>query len=83
MATWNLRAFGGLSDKWVAGEGDSPKRDLSGLRAIGEIVARFDVVALQEVRGNPRALRHLLAWLNRHRSRASAPDPPIALLAHL
>jgi endonuclease/exonuclease/phosphatase family metal-dependent hydrolase len=65
VATWNLRAFGGLTDKWVAADDDSPKRDLAGLRAIGQIVARFDVVALQEVRGNLRALRHLLAWLNR------------------
>ncbi|MEX2621927.1 MAG: endonuclease/exonuclease/phosphatase family protein [Egibacteraceae bacterium] len=65
VATWNLRAFGGLTDKWVAGDDDSPKRDLAGLRAVGQIVSRFDVVALQEVRGNLRALRHLLAWLNR------------------
>jgi endonuclease/exonuclease/phosphatase family metal-dependent hydrolase len=65
VATWNLRAFGGLTDKWVAGELDRPKRDLAGLRAIGEIVSRFDVVALQEVRGDLRALRHLLDWLNR------------------
>ncbi len=65
VATWNLRAFGGLTDRWVATGDDSPKRDLAGLRAIGEIVARFDVIALQEVRGNLRALRHLLAWLNR------------------
>lgn len=66
VATWNLRAFGGLTDAWVAAAGDSPKRDLAGLRAIAHIVSRFDVVALQEVRGNLRALRHLLRWLNRH-----------------
>jgi endonuclease/exonuclease/phosphatase family metal-dependent hydrolase len=65
VATWNLRAFGGLTDKWVAAGDDSPKRDLTGMRAIGELVSRFDVIALQEVRGNLRALRHLLAWLNR------------------
>lgn len=64
VATWNLRAFGGLTHAWVAGDRDSPKRDLAGLRAIAEIVSRFDVVALQEVRGNLRALRNLLAWLN-------------------
>ena len=65
VGTWNLRAFGGLTDKWVAGGHDSPKRDLTGLWTIGQIVSRFDVVALQEVRGNLRALRRLLAWLNR------------------
>src|SRR5690606_5482633 len=65
IATWNLRAFGGLTDKWVAEPSDQPKRDLAGLRAIAEIISRFDVIALQEVRGNLRALRHALAWLNR------------------
>jgi endonuclease/exonuclease/phosphatase family metal-dependent hydrolase len=65
IASWNLRAFGGLTEKWVAGDDDSPKRDLAGLRAIGQIVSRFDVIALQEVRGDLRALRRLLAWLNR------------------
>lgn len=65
IATWNVRAFGGLTDRWVARQGDSPARDLTGLRAIGQIVSRFDVIALQEVRGDLRALRHLLDWLNR------------------
>lgn len=65
IASWNLRAFGGLTDRWVASSEDSPKRDLTGLLAIAEIVSRFDVIALQEVRGNLRALRHLLSWLNR------------------
>ena len=46
IATWNLRAFGGLTDRWVSTDDDSLKRDLTGLRAIGEIVARFDVIAL-------------------------------------
>ena len=65
IATWNLRAFGGLTDRWVSSQTDRPKRDLAALRAIGQIVSRFDVVALQEVRGDIRALRHLLKWLNR------------------
>jgi endonuclease/exonuclease/phosphatase family metal-dependent hydrolase len=66
IGTWNLRAFGGLTDRWIADGDDSPKRDLTGLRAIAQVVSRFDVVALQEVRGNLRALRHMLKWLNRH-----------------
>lgn len=65
VATWNLRAFGGLTDKWTACKNDTPKRDLTGLLAIGHIITRFDVVALQEVRGNLRSLRHLMKWLNR------------------
>lgn len=68
IGTWNLRHFGGLTSKWVAGPNDSPKRDLHSIRCIAEILSRFDVVALQEVRGNLRALRHTLKILN-------DPDP--------
>lgn len=64
LATWNLRAFGDLTDRWRSTGDDSPKRDLLAVRAIAEIVSRFDVVALQEVRGNLRSLRHLLKVLN-------------------
>ena len=49
IATWNIRAFGSLTRKWTAGSNDSPKRDLRAMRTICEIVARFDVVAVQEV----------------------------------
>ena len=63
VATWNLRAFASLARVWTAGPKDTPKRDLRGLLAIGEIVRRFDVVALQEVKGDLRALRDLLRWL--------------------
>jgi endonuclease/exonuclease/phosphatase family metal-dependent hydrolase len=63
VATWNIRAFGDLTDKWEAEEGDSPKRDLQSLLLIDEIVKRFDVVAIQEVKGNIKALRHLLKRL--------------------
>jgi endonuclease/exonuclease/phosphatase family metal-dependent hydrolase len=63
IATWNLRAFGGLTEKWVSEEGDSPKRDLQSVHVIAEILRRFDVIALQEVRGNLKALRHTLKLL--------------------
>jgi hypothetical protein len=63
IATWNLRAFPSLTRKWTAEDGDSPKRDLRGLWAIGEIIRRFDIVALQEVKGDLRALRDLVKWL--------------------
>lgn len=63
VATWNLRAFASLNRVWTAGSKDTPKRDLRGLRAIGEILRRFDVIALQEVKGDLRALRDLLRWL--------------------
>ncbi|MGA7673152.1 MAG: endonuclease/exonuclease/phosphatase family protein [Nitrolancea sp.] len=64
IATWNLRAFGGLTESWAAAEHDSPKRDLHALRAIAEIVSRFDVIAIQEVKGDLKALRHILKALN-------------------
>lgn len=63
IATWNLRAFASLTRRWTAGPDDSPKRDLRGLLAIGEIIRRFDVVVVQEVKGDLRALRDLLRWL--------------------
>lgn len=63
VATWNIRAFGSLTRSWTALNDDSPKRDLRGLRAIIEIVSRFDVVAIQEVVGDLRALRDMMEFL--------------------
>ncbi|MCB1800474.1 MAG: endonuclease/exonuclease/phosphatase family protein [Gammaproteobacteria bacterium] len=65
IATWNIRAFASLTREWTAGSSDSPKRDPRGLLAIGEIIRRFDVVALQEIKGDLRALRDLVKWLGR------------------
>jgi len=63
VATWNLKDFGSLTEKWTAEGRDSPKRDFRALWAIAEIVTRFDIVALQEVCGNLRALRTLMKTL--------------------
>jgi exonuclease III len=63
VSTWNLRAFGGLTDKWRSEEGDEPVRDVFDVRCIAEVVSRFDVVAIQEVRGNLTALQTLQAAL--------------------
>jgi endonuclease/exonuclease/phosphatase family metal-dependent hydrolase len=63
IATWNIRAFGGLTEKWVSQDSDSPKRDLQSIRSIAEIIRHFDVIALQEVRGDLKALRHTLKAL--------------------
>lgn len=63
VATWNLKAFASLTEKWTAKQADSPKRDWRGLWAITEIISRFDVVALQEVKGNLKALRTMLKTL--------------------
>ena len=63
VATWNVRAFGDLTEEWESTEEDTPKRDLHSLLSIAEIISRFDVVALQEARENLKALRHLLKVL--------------------
>ncbi len=63
VATWNIRAFGDLSDSWERGTKDSPKRNLADALAIAEILSRFDVIAIQEARANLRALRHVLKAL--------------------
>ncbi len=63
IATWNIRSFSSLTRKWTATGNDSPKRDLRGLRAIIDILSRFDVIAIQEVKGNLRALRDTMSFL--------------------
>jgi endonuclease/exonuclease/phosphatase family metal-dependent hydrolase len=63
IGTWNLRAFASLTRQWTAGSKDNPKRDLRALLAIGHVLRRFDVIAIQEVKGDLRALRDLIAWL--------------------
>lgn len=66
IATWNIRAFGNLTRKWISGPGDSPKRDLHSIFCIAAIISRFDVVAVQEVKANIRALRDTLKVLGSH-----------------
>jgi endonuclease/exonuclease/phosphatase family metal-dependent hydrolase len=63
IATWNIRAFGALTEKWTTEAGDSPRRNLHDLHAIAEVVSRFDVVAIQEAREDLTALRRLLEVL--------------------
>jgi endonuclease/exonuclease/phosphatase family metal-dependent hydrolase len=65
IATWNLRELGALARTWAQPEGRSPARDLHAIRCIGEIVARFDVIALQEVQRNIESLQALMIWLGR------------------
>jgi endonuclease/exonuclease/phosphatase family metal-dependent hydrolase len=61
IATWNIRALGGLTQKWESDpQRDSPKRDLSAILCIAEIISRFDVVAIQEVKNDHTALRNIL-----------------------
>lgn len=63
IATWNIRHFGALTEKWNSEDGDSPRRDWRGLHAITEIVSRFDVIAIQEIKHDLTCLRRLAATL--------------------
>lgn len=63
VGTWNIRAFGDLTRKWHSGASDSPKRDLHAALCIAEVISRFDVIAVQEVRSNLRALRDVFRKL--------------------
>jgi len=66
IATWNIRAFGDFTDKWNANKDDSPKRDLQSIIYIAEIISRFDVVAVQEVKANIKALETMMEFLGDH-----------------
>ncbi|HEX8744160.1 MAG TPA: hypothetical protein VF712_13605 [Thermoleophilaceae bacterium] len=66
IATWNIREFGKVNPKWIAEDGEKPERDVFSIRAIAEIVSRFDVVAIQEVQVNIDALRMLMRTLGSH-----------------
>jgi len=63
IATWNVRGFGDITREWASGPDDSPRRDLHSVLCIAEIISHFDVVALQEVKGNIRGLRDTLKVL--------------------
>lgn len=63
ICTWNIRIFGGLTMEWEASANQSPKRDGHSLLCIVEIIKRFDIIAVQEVRGNIKALRETMRLL--------------------
>ncbi|MFN8091767.1 MAG: endonuclease/exonuclease/phosphatase family protein [Vicinamibacteria bacterium] len=59
IASWNIRVLAGLHREF--GESpESPKRNLRALAIIAEVVRRFDVVAIQEIRGETTAIRALV-----------------------
>lgn len=63
IATWNLRGFGDITRKEVSKDSDSPKRDYQSVLCIAEIMKRFDVIAIQEIKSNIKALRDTLKLL--------------------
>jgi hypothetical protein len=63
IGTWNVRDFDKVTQKWRSQAGDSPIRDLSNVLCIAEIVRRFDVCAIQEVRESAQGLLLMLQTL--------------------
>ena len=63
VGTWNIKAFASLTNAWTATGNQSPKRDWRALWAITEIVSRYDVIAIQEIKGDLRALRTMMKTL--------------------
>jgi hypothetical protein len=60
VGTWNVRAFDRIWPRWRSTRGASSLRDRSNVLTIAEIVRRFDVVAVQEVRARARRARSTL-----------------------
>jgi endonuclease/exonuclease/phosphatase family metal-dependent hydrolase len=60
IGTWNIRGFGAVHRSFAENAG-SPKRNYRALAAIAEIVRRFDVVAIQEVKRDTSGIRTLVS----------------------
>ncbi|MDY0088745.1 MAG: endonuclease/exonuclease/phosphatase family protein [Flavobacteriaceae bacterium] len=63
IATWNIRTFGDITRKETSGANDSPKRDFHSVLCIAEIIRRFDIIAVQEIKANLKGLRDTLKVL--------------------
>ncbi len=59
VGSWNIRALGRVQPTFEE-TNKSPKRNLRALASIAEIIRRFDVVAIQEVKRETTALRTLM-----------------------
>ncbi len=59
VGSWNIRHFGRVYEQWSENS-TSPKRNLRAMAYIAEVVKRFDVMAIQEVKSDTFALRLLL-----------------------
>jgi endonuclease/exonuclease/phosphatase family metal-dependent hydrolase len=59
IGTWNIRQFGRIFREWGENPAD-PKRNLRAMAYIAEIVRRFDVLAVQEVKTDTTALQLLV-----------------------
>jgi len=63
IATWNIRSLGRISPTWATSSADSPKRCHADVLAIAEVMSRFDVVAVQEVKRDLGGLEAILEAL--------------------
>lgn len=63
IATWNIRSFGDITRKENSEAKDSPKRDFHSILCIAEIIRRFDIIAIQEIKSNLKGLRDTLRVL--------------------
>ena len=59
IGSWNVRNFGAIRNSWRDTQ-NGPKRNLRALVYIAEIIKRFDVIAIQEVKANTTGIRFLL-----------------------
>jgi len=59
IGTWNIKAFGRVYEGWGENPG-SPKRNLRAMASIAEVIRRFDVIAIQEVKRDTSGIRMLL-----------------------
>lgn len=62
IGTWNIRGFGDVYRKWEENP-ENPKRNLRAMVYIAEIVRRFDVLAIQEVKRDTSGLKLLMEML--------------------
>jgi exonuclease III len=59
IGSWNIRNFGAIQESW-RDRPDGPKRNLRSLVYLTEIINRFDVIAIQEVKADTSGIRLLV-----------------------
>lgn len=59
IGSWNIRALGRFHPEFTENDG-SPKRNLRALASIAEVLRRFDVVAIQEIKRDTVAVRAIV-----------------------
>lgn len=66
IGSWNIKTFTSVTSSFEENANASPKRNLRALASIAEIVSRFDIIAIQEVKRNTAGIRLLQNWLGPH-----------------